>query len=295
MKAVVVNKNDSNQRLDKFLSKYMPKLPQSMLYKGIRKNCVKVNGKHVKKGEFIISEGDKLELYFKDEFFERKAFVPINGDIDIVYEDDNILIVNKPAGLVVHADDKNTSDTLVDRIKSYLYKKGEYNPEDEHSFAPSLVNRLDRNTSGLLIAAKNSEALRILNEKIKNREIRKFYSALVEGCPEKEGRFTAYLVRKEKKVCIYDVPAEGAKEVCIELYVHEKKGDTSLLDIELHTGRTHQIRAQLAHMGHPLAGDVKYGAKKTKGGYFLTARRLMFCFKTDGKALEYLNGMDFCI
>ena len=124
MKAIVVNKNDSNQRLDKFLSKYMPKLPQSMLYKGIRKNCVKVNGKHVKKGEFIISEGDKLELYFKDEFFERKAFVPINGDIDIVYEDDNILIVNKPAGLVVHADDKNTSDTLIDRIKSYLYKKG---------------------------------------------------------------------------------------------------------------------------------------------------------------------------
>lgn len=295
VKTIIINKNDANQRLDKFLLKSMPKLPKSMLYKGIRKNCVKINGKHIKKGEFVLSEGDTLDLYFKDEFFEKKSFTPISGPVNIVYEDENIMIINKPAGLVVHADDKNTSDTLIDRIKSYLYKKGEYTPEDEHSFSPSLANRLDRNTSGLVIAAKNAESLRILNEKIKNREIRKFYSALVEGCPEKEGRFTAYLTRMEKKVTVSDFPSTDAKEVCTEIYVREKKENSSLLDVELHTGRTHQIRAQLAHMGYPLAGDVKYGAKKTKDGYSLIAYRLMFSFNSNGGILEYLNGKSFCI
>ena len=166
MREITINQNDAGQRLDKFLTKYLVNMPQSMLYKSLRKNCVRVNGKHIKDGKYMLQNGDVLKLFFKDEFYESKSsFKAGNSDIDVVYEDENIILINKESGVVVHSDDKGTKDTLLERMQSYLYKKGEYNPENEHSFSPSFCNRLDRNTSGIIIGAKNAAALRIINEK----------------------------------------------------------------------------------------------------------------------------------
>lgn len=288
MKQITITKNDANQRLDKFLVKFMPLLPKSMLYKSLRKNCVRVNGKHVKDGAYMLKEGDELSLYFKDEFFQKEeVHIGENDNIDVVYEDDNIIVVNKSAGLVVHADDKNTGDTLIARIHSYLYKKGLYDPSKEQSFTPALCNRLDRNTSGLVIAAKNATALRIINEKIKEREIKKYYLCITEGVPPKKSdTLTSRLTRDEKKVHLSD---DGEKEIVTKYRILSTDGERALLEIELLTGRTHQIRAQMAHIGCPLEGDVKYGASR-KDGYKLCSYRLEFDFTSDAGELEYLKG-----
>lgn len=296
MREVTINKNDANQRLDKFLTKYMPSMPQSMLYKGLRKNCVRLNGKHAKKGDVTLLEGDILTLYFKDEFFEsKKKFVPVKSDLNIVYEDENIILINKEAGTVVHADDKGTENTLINRVLSYLFEKGEYDPENEHSFSPALCNRLDRNTEGIIIAAKNAETLRIINEKIKNREIKKLYLCVAEGCIENEGVLEAYLTRGDKIVSVSDKASPDAKLIKTKYRVISKNAVSSLLEVELLTGRTHQIRAQLSAIGYPLAGDVKYGAKKAEGGYSLCSYKLIFDFKSDAGILNYLTGKAFSI
>ncbi len=295
MKTVTINVNDADTRLDKFLTKYM-NIPSGALYKGLRKNCVRVNGRHIKNGDYRLCEGDILQLYFKDEFFkEEKTFVPIKSNLSIVYEDENILIINKTAGTVVHADDKGTKNTLIAEIQSYLFNKGEYNPQNEHSFAPALCNRLDRNTGGLVIAAKNAAALRIINEKIKNREIKKFYLCIIEGHPKKEDELTAYLTREEKIVSVSDTILENAKQVRLKYKVLAENKASSLVEVELLTGRTHQIRAQLAYIGHPLVGDVKYGAKKTENGYSLMSYKLSFDFTSDAGVLNYLSGKAFTV
>lgn len=296
MREVTINKNDARQRLDKFLTKYMPDMPQSMLYKGLRKNCVRVNGKHVRQGDFILSEGDILSLYFKDEFFKQPTkFIPIKSDLKIVYEDENLLLINKEAGTVAHADDKGTEDTLIRRVQSYLFEKGEYAPENEHSFSPALANRLDRNTEGIIIAAKNAEALRIINEKIKNREIKKLYLCVAEGQTEPEGEIRAYLTRGDKIVSVSDAPSEDAKEIRTRYRRIAAKDGLSLLEVELLTGRTHQIRAQLGAIGHPLAGDTKYGAKKTENRYMLCSYKLVFDFQSDAGILNYMTGKEFSV
>ena len=289
MKEVVINKNDAMQRLDKFITKYMPRLPQGMLYKGLRKNCVRVNGRHVKDGKYMLNEGDVLSLYFSDEFFKTdSSFTAGNSDIDVVYEDENIIVINKSAGIVVHADDKGTADTLLYRMQSYLYEKGEYNPENEHSFSPAFANRLDRNTAGLIIGAKNAEALRILNEKIRTREVKKYYLAVCEGKTDKEGTLTAYLTRGDKMVSVSDIQSENSKLIKTAYKTLETRGNVSLVEIELLTGRTHQIRAQMAHIGHPLRGDKKYGSA-SKGKITLVSYKLQFDFVTPAGTLDYLN------
>lgn len=305
MKEIVINKNDANQRLDKFLSKYMVNLPQAMLYKGIRKNCVKVNGKHVRNGAFILSEGDILSLYFKDEFFpgseEREPFMSIKPNISVIYEDENIILLNKKAGVNVHADDSGDTNTLIEHLKAYLYRKGEYNPFEEHSFVPSLCNRIDRNTSGIVIAAKNAEALRIMNRKIKDRELKKFYLLIASGIfSRKSGRLSGYLFKDEKKktVYVYNVPKKGAKTIITDYRVLAEKDGNSLVEAELITGRTHQIRAHFASIGHPLLGDGKYGSNKiNRGSGFshqaLCSYKLKFCFKTDSGILSYLDNREF--
>lgn len=296
MKEIVINKNDSGQRLDKFLSKFMPKLPKSMMYKGLRKNCVRINNKHVKDGSIFLNEGDILKLYFSDEFFEeKKDFIPIKNSLDIIYEDNNILIINKKSGTVVHSDDHGTKNTLIKEIQSYLFEKGEYDPYSEHSFAPSLCNRLDRNTSGLIIAAKNADTLRIINEKIRNREISKIYLCIVEGYMSGNGILSAYLTRGEKKVTISDTYIENSKPVKLKYKVLKSGNFFSIVETELLTGRTHQIRAQFAHIGHPLKGDIKYGGSRSQTYQELVSHRLIFNFKSDAGILNYLHGKTFSL
>ena len=297
MREVIINKNDANQRLDKFLTKYMPSLPQSMLYKSLRKKCVRVNSKHVTDGAYILNDGDVLRLYMNDDFFsnDNKNIIPTPlPQPQIIYEDENIIIADKSVGVVVHSDETEADNTLINQIRYYLYKKGEYLPQQEHSFAPSLCNRLDKNTSGLIIAAKNATSLRIINEKIKNREIKKYYLCAVEGTPPREAILTAYLERKDKHVVVTNEKTKNSKPIKTGYRVLNSNGKFSILEVELFTGRTHQIRAHLSHIGHPLLGDVKYGAKEIKNSYHqLHSYKLKFDFKTDCGILNYLNGKEF--
>ena len=303
MKKVTINKNDAGQRLDKFLFKFFGSIPSSIIYKGIRKKRIKVNGK---KSEisYMLREGDVLELYINDEFFESEQkddeFKSISAKLSVVYEDENIILADKPSGMSVHDDETKTKNTLINHIKSYLFEKGEYNPDEENSFVPALCNRIDRNTSGIVIAAKNAMALRIMNEKIKNREIDKFYLCLVQGrLKEKEKNLKTYMRKDEKKnqVFCYDTPVPGGKTAITKYRVLKEGELTSLVEVELLTGRTHQIRAHFASIGHPLAGDGKYGTnefnKKVGMKYqALYSYKLRFNF-SDENELSYLNGKTF--
>nr|MCR5652748.1 RluA family pseudouridine synthase [Ruminococcus sp.] len=181
MRTIEIKENDSGQRLDKFMSKRFKTMPKSLMYKYIRTKYIKLNGKKCDKADFL-KTGDVLTLYIKDEFFEENPtqeyeFTKAPDKLDIIYEDENIIIIDKKPGLIVHQDKSYHFDCLVMRVQHYLYNKGEYRPDEEKTFTPAIVNRIDRNTGGIVIAAKNAESLRVLNEKIKNREVEKYYLA----------------------------------------------------------------------------------------------------------------------
>ncbi len=305
MKTLTVTKNDSGQRLDKFLIKYLSSMPKSLVYKSLRKKRIKVNGVRAKE-DFILSENDTLELYINDEFFESKdennEFLSLTScDLGIVYEDENIIIVNKPQGLSVHADESETPDTLINRIKKYLYDKGDFNPDADLTFSPTLAHRIDKNTQGLVIAAKNSESLRILNEKIKCKEIKKFYLCIIRGHINKEeSTLRAFHFKDEgkKTAIISDVKKQGFKEMITKYKVKHRYKNHDLLEVELITGRTHQIRAHLSHIGHPLLGDGKYGRLDKNSPLrrqALIAYKLIFDFKTESGILSYLNNKEIKI
>ncbi len=274
----------------------------SMMYKLIRTKKIKVNRKRTEPN-YMLLEGDEVQLFMKEEFFDSperddSALRTMTPKLDIVYEDENILLCNKRPGVLVHEDDGAKDNTLIMHIKAYLCQKGEYIPEDEQSFAPALCNRIDRNTGGIVIAAKNAEALRVMNEKIKNDEIRKYYYCAVHGqMPKKADTLTGFL-RKDSKnntVTVTDQPLSGSKNIITKYRVVAQKADRSLLEIDLVTGRTHQIRAHLSHIGHPLLGDGKYGVNRQdrKEGYkyqALYAYRLRFDFRNGEGVLGYLRG-----
>lgn len=306
MKSFVITENDANQRLDKFLQKAVPLLPKSLMYKSLRTKRIKLNGKRAEISTRL-SVGDTVSLYLNDEFFEADKqaydFLAAPADIEPVYEDENILLVNKPAGLCVHEDNDNTPDTLIRRIQHYLYEKGEFSPEKENSFTPSLCNRIDRNTSGIVIAAKNAETLRILNERIKERELRKFYLCVVNGVPSpKEATLKHFLLRRpnESLVRVFDKPQPDARTILTKYRVLETGRENALLEVELLTGRTHQIRAHMAYVGHPLIGDGKYGSNAVNRKYgqkhqLLCSYKLTFAFHDTDHLLGYLNGQTFSV
>lgn len=301
MKSIVVKKNDAGQRLDKLLMKTYSSLPKSMMFKQIRKKNIKVNRKRCTP-EQIVCEGDVIELYINDDMLKEKKkhydFMRAPRLADIIYEDENIILMNKRQGELCHPDGKEYVNTLIASLKRYLYDKGEWNPDEENSFMPSLANRIDRNTGGIVIGAKNYQALKILNEKIKNREIDKYYLTIAEGKFDKDSDvLEGYLTKDTRKnmVKVSKAPSDDAKYIKTKYTVLDYKDGLSLVEIELLTGRTHQIRAHLASIGHPLLNDGKYGTTHGRTKQALYSYRLRFSFTTDAGILDYLNGRTFTI
>ena len=302
MREFTVTKNDAGQRLDRWLGKTLPLLPAPLAQKYIRLKRVKLNGKGAKR-DVRLAEGDLLQLYINDEFFDapapENAFLSVfKPQLDIVYEDEHILLVNKRPGLLVHPDQGEYVNTLITHIQAYLYQKKEWDPRQEHAFTPALCNRIDRNTGGIVIAAKTAEALRIMNQKIKDREIEKYYLCAVHGRMDPpEGRLEGFLSKDESKnqVTVHKTPVPGGR-TAVTLYKTLKvQNGLSLVECELITGRTHQIRAQFAAAGHPLLGDGKYGRNRDNKRYdrkfqALWSYKLVFSFTTDAGVLEPLNG-----
>ena len=304
MKELTIGINDAGQRLDRFLAKAVPLLPASLAQKYIRLKRIKRNGARAQR-DTRLEAGDLLQLYINDEFFdtprEDNAYLTVAAPkLNIVYEDENILLVDKRPGLAVHPHDgAEYGRTLIDQIQAYLYQKHEWRPREENAFTPALCNRIDRNTGGIVIAAKTAEALRVMNQKIKDRELDKRYLAIVEGTPKpREGSLKGYLFKDavKNRVFVTDTPKPGAKTCQTNYRVLDSRNGLSLVECELITGRTHQIRAQFAHAGHPLLGDGKYGKldKRFDRTYqALYSYKLTFLFTTDAGSLSNLNGKSF--
>ncbi len=296
MKEIKITEQEQNQRLDKFLMKYFHKAPKSFLYKMLRKKRIKYNGKKGE-GNEILQQGDTLQLYLSEEtmqsFMEQRTIVQAERHFNVIYEDDNLLVVSKPAGLLVHPQKREDKETLIDQILYYLYQKGQFT--ENSIFSPAICNRLDRNTSGIIIAGKNLKAVQAVNEAIAKRKVKKYYMALVKGKIEKPGELISYLKKDNEKnqVTLYDKEREGTKKIITKYQPIADAENMTLLEIDLVTGRSHQIRAQMQKVGHCIAGDRKYGDEqwnmqfaKELSNQFLHAYRMVWQQKEG--ALAYL-------
>lgn len=307
MREIFVDKNENDQRIDRFLKKYLSNASQGTIYKLLRKKRIKLNNKRANPEDMIL-EGDSIQFYLSDETLDsfipdvaEKEIVNCSKNIDIIYEDQNIILINKPKGILSHSANKEYGNNIVDSMISYLISKGDYNPRVEKTFTPAICNRLDRNTSGIIIGAKNYDALKDINEAIKERKVKKYYKCMVKGRVDKDILLNGYLLKDEgkNKVKVFNDEIEGSKEVRTYIRSLNQTNEYSLLEIDLITGRTHQIRAHLSSIGHPIVGDVKYGDKKTNEYFgqkyklknqFLHAHKICFNGLTN---LNYLNGKEF--
>ncbi len=285
MREFIIQENDANQRVDKFLQKTIPALPKSLMYKAIRNKKIKVNRKRCEISQRL-EVGDHVLCFLAEDLFETKIdmnFLKVPSMIQCIYEDEDIILIQKPSGLLTHKDKESVQDNLQDRFLHYLYNKEEYNPNEKQSFTPSLCHRLDRNTEGIVITAKNAEALRRMNEHIKKREVDKRYVCIVEG---KLNKIKDHIVlwhskdENSNKVTLYKNKRENCKKIETSYKVLHQGKQYALVEVQLHTGKSHQIRSFMSYLGHPLYGDVKYGAKKNNRNDYqaLCAYKVTFDF-----------------
>ncbi|WP_288342463.1 RluA family pseudouridine synthase [uncultured Dubosiella sp.] len=261
MKEIRIHENDANQRLDKFLEKTFPELKKGMMYKAIRNKKIKVNRKRADFAQ-ILQPDDVILLFLPDDVLvQKEKKVLFNSNLDVVYEDDNIVVADKPAGLLSQSA-KEGQDCLVERLRAYLHRKGEYDPKRENHFAPCICNRLDRNTSGLVIGAKNAYAAREINAAIQQHLVHKFYHAKVEGHLRDDMDVTLYLKKIDTIAKVSAQPREGYVKAQMRVHPFRFEKDATWIKVELVTGRFHQIRACMAFLGFPLVGDRKYGSHR---------------------------------
>ena len=282
---IEIGTNETGQRVDKFLRKWLKDVPLSAIYRRIRKGDIKVNGKKAKE-KYMLCEGDLIET--RDIISDRKKekFNRIENHLKITYEDENMLLLEKWPGVLVHSNEKGGESSLVDYVLSYLYDKGDYKPETEITFTPAPCNRLDRNTSGIVIFGKNFQSLKEINELIRERNIEKYYMALVKDRIN-DGLYEAYISKDEDENIskVYNIEGEDTKKIAMEVRNIQSCGAFSLVELKLLTGRSHQLRAHLKYLGNPIIGDTKYGDKKLNGFFqnkyglnyqFLYAYKLIF-------------------
>ncbi len=300
---VEIGKNEQEQRLDKFLRKYLEHAPLSFIYKAIRKD-VKVNGKRARE-DTVLRLGDTVSLYIKEEdlsaFRKKRKLSHARRQFQIAYEDENILAAVKPYGLLTHGDQHEKKNHLANQVVDYLIEKGEYNPRLEKTFVPAPANRLDRNTTGLVLFGKTAEALRELNRLIRNKgQIQKFYLAIAAGELKEPLHLRSRMVkdREKNRITVTEAAGEGLEMETLARPLTTCGGYT-LIEVELITGRTHQIRAHLAKAGYPIIGDAKYGDPQVNGRmrkrFGLNAQLLhAYCLRfaaADGP-LAYLEGQE---
>lgn len=304
MRQLTVHKNDENQRLDKYLKKYLKEAPGSFIYKMLRKKNIVLNGKKAD-GTEKLNAGDEIKLFFAEETLEKFTGEAAGGSavtfprkkLDILYEDEDLLVLNKPAGELsqkAEAGDLSMNEYAL----GYLQETGVITEESLKVFKPSVCNRLDRNTSGILITAKTYQAAREFGEALQKRTIRKYYRCIVKGEVKKAETVDGYLLKDEKtnKVQILKEKRQGASEIHTAYRPLKSENGLTLLEVHLITGRTHQIRAHLSSIGHPILGDPKYGDRKLSEKYHVKYQLLHACrLELEGFTGEFSKYNGMCI